>query len=350
VADAENFRVLIYNAPFTTGESATVVFGQPDFNQRNSANPNTAGTFGFPVDVAVDTAGDIWVADSMGSRVLEFKPPFRNGMDASLVISGGFPSSIAFDRKGDLWVANLTELLEYAPPFASGTQPAVVIGAYTSCDPGPYHLYIPPFASATTLCAPEAIAFDAKGDLWVGDFYDLRVLEFVPPFSNGMAASLELGQPAATAFTSNSSQGISATSVCGPGGLAIDSAGDIWVADSSCSRVLEFSPPFFNGMAASLVLGHPDFTQGSPSGIPPAEPDTLSYPVGLWFDGKGNLIVSDSSNGRVLIYAPPFSNGVSATTALGVPDLTTKGNPCLQGGPLTPAADTLCYPLRAVTF
>lgn len=163
----------------------------------------------------MDPAGNIWVADSMGSRVLEFQPPFTNGMDASLVIGIGFPVSIAFNSKGNLWVDDETasEILEFTAPFANDMKPTVNIGAYTTCDPGPYHLYIPPSASGTTPCGHSGIAFDAKGDLWVSDFYNLRVLEFVPPFSDGMAASLELGQPAATAITSNSSQGVSADSL-----------------------------------------------------------------------------------------------------------------------------------------
>ena len=38
-------------------------------------------------------------------------------------------------------------------------------------------------------------AFDGSGNLWVADAFNQRVLEYTPPFSNGMAASLELGQP-----------------------------------------------------------------------------------------------------------------------------------------------------------
>lgn len=349
VADSQNYRVLIYDAPFVTGESASLVLGQPDFTHRDSSNQPSASEFGFPVDVVVDRTGNLWVADSMGDRIVEFKPPLISGMDASLVMNSYHPTSIAFDSAGNLWVTGATTVSEFTPPFASDMQPTLTIGAYSTCDPGPYHLYIPPSASATTLCAPSGITFDPKGNLWVSDFFNLRVLEFVPPFSSGMAASLELGQPLATAFTSNSPQAVSARSMCGPEGVAFDSAGNLWLADQECSRVLEFSPPFSNGMAAKLVLGQPDFTQGQLYKFPPAGPNTQGHPAGLWFDGNGNLMVADSSNGRVLTYTPPFSNGMSATSVLGVPNMTTAGNNCQRILSET-SADALCFPDGGATF
>lgn len=349
IADSENHRVLIYDAPFTTFENASVVLGQPDFTHRNVSNPPPSNGFSYPVAVAVDGYGNLWVADSMGDRVAEFKPLFANGMDANLVMSTSHPVSITFDSKGNLWVAGLYTVMEFTPPFFSGMQPVVTLGSGTYCDPGPYHFYLPPSASATVLCAPTGIAFDSKGDLWVSDFYDLRVLEFVPPFSSGMAASLELGQPASTAFTSNSFQGVSANSLCGPEGLAFDSSGNLWLADQECSRTLEFSPPFSNGMAASLVLGQESFTQDKGGNMPNVQPNTEGHPAGVWLNSNGEVMVADGSNGRVLIYAPPFTNGMNAATVLGVPNMTTAGNTCDFASDGT-AANTLCFPNGGATF
>jgi sugar lactone lactonase YvrE len=365
IADSENFRVLIYNAPFTTDESASVVLGQPDFSQRNSSPIPTANTLGFPVGVAVDGSGNLWVADGAYGRVVEFQPPFTDDMDASLVIgqtalnptqpiyaSFQNPVAVAFDSHGDLWVDDLwaSEISEFTPPFTNGMGATLTIGQVSPCDIS-YHYYVPSSASATTLCGPTGIAFDAHGDLWVSDFYDLHVLEFAPPFSSGMAASLELGQPAATAFTSNSLEPTSANSICGPGGLSFDASGNLWVVDSQCNRVLKFAPPFSNDMAASLVLGQPDFTEGYKQGVITGSADILAGPANLWFNGNGNLMVSDSGDGRVLIFTPPFSSGMNATTVMGRPSVTNVGDACLDGQPenaVTP--NTLCVPDGGVTF
>jgi sugar lactone lactonase YvrE len=206
--------------------------------------------------------------------------------------------------------------------------------------------------AAATLCSPTGASFDWKGNLWVSDTGNSRVLEFVPPFSSGMAASLELGQPMATAFTSKvvDNGGITASSLWSPWPLAFDSSGDLWLADVSTNRVLEFVPPFSNGMAASTVLGQANFTLMGPNrggGLLNPAANTFNTPNGLGFDSSGNLNVADSENNRILIFAPPFTNGMNATTALGQESL-------IGGGPNQnqpePTANSLHFPLGVVAF
>ncbi len=73
----------------------------------------------------------------------------------------------------------------------------------------------------------------------------------VSAFYNGEAASIVIGQ---SNFTSNS-YSTSQTGIALPMGAAFDSSGNLWVADSHNSRILEFESPFTNGEAASVVLG-----------------------------------------------------------------------------------------------
>ncbi len=76
------------------------------------------------------------------------------------------------------------------------------------------------------------------------------MLEYVPPFSSGMDATLALGQ---LSLTSGSSSAPSATTLSHPSGLAFDTSGNLWVADYWNNRVLKFVPPFSTGQAASAV-------------------------------------------------------------------------------------------------
>jgi len=118
--------------------------------------------------------------------------------------------------------------------------------------------------TATGMNAPAGLAFDADGNLWVGEFGNNRVLEFKPPFSNGMAASLVLGQVDFAHGAIN--QGLAAptdSTSWGAHGLAFDSQGRLILADERNNRTLVFAPPFFNGIPASLVIGQVDFTHGS---------------------------------------------------------------------------------------
>jgi secreted PhoX family phosphatase len=146
----------------------------------------------------------------------------------------------------------------------------------------------------------------------------------------GGAATVELGQPAVTAFTSTTQNngGVSATSLYNPTGLAFDAAGNLWVADDVNNRVLMYPKANLatNGAAATVELGQPSATAfttntANKGGIGPS---TLSLPIGLAFDSSGRLFVSDGgSNNRTLVFTPPLTNGMNATLVLGQADFVT---------------------------
>ena len=90
------------------------------------------------------------------------------------------------------------------------------------------------------------------------------------------------------------------SSLCGPVGVLVDSKGNLYVADSGNGRVLRFPAPFSQtGMPqADLVLGKQSFTDtlSDPSSR------TLHTPYGLAFSGINGLVVSDFYDNRVLFY------------------------------------------------
>lgn len=381
VSDYSLNRILIYNAPLSGDESANIVIGQTSFTQaaanQGSLKP-TASTLVLPMGLAMDSAGDLWVADTMNCRVLEFRPPFSTGMSASLVIGEpdfettgpevpGYyvcipepsispsglesPVSLAFDSNGDLWVSDIVadRVAEYVPPFHNGMAASVVIGQTNLENTGPcngadYFQEFPvPSPTAATLCQPSGIAFDSQGDLWVIDEGNVRILEFVPPFSTGMSASLEMvGQPP-SAFNSNGAicTDTSASSFCYLDAIAFANNGDLWVADGTFEREMEFVPPFSNGMAANLVLQQHNFT---PTGF-----DNAGDPTGgLFFDDSGNLIISDQVtqsavvSGRIYFYAPSFSS-MDPTAIL-------SGQHCPEPPDYIVTANAICNPTGLITF
>src|ERR1700722_13404891 len=84
VADSTNNRILICDAPFSTGQSASVVLGQADFG--GTVPATTASGLNVPVNVAADVRGNLWVSDVQNNRILRYSPPFTNGMAANLVV------------------------------------------------------------------------------------------------------------------------------------------------------------------------------------------------------------------------------------------------------------------------
>jgi sugar lactone lactonase YvrE len=390
VSDLGNERVLIYDSPFTTGESASIILGQPDFAQ-NGTNQSTsptesgaaANTLSGPTGLAMDPAGNLYVADTNNCRVLQFRPPFDTNMTASLVFGqptlnepfGGCmvsdssqgqpspasasgmnsPGSLTVDGQGNLWVAdfNAGRVTEYVPPFSSG-MPTVVALGQTSVD-NTYECNGAPDVNApsspptsATLCSPSGVAVDSQGDVWVADTSNDRVLEFVPPFSTGMPARLELGQPAGGAFTSaGCASSVNPSSLCQPMSVAFDSSGNLWVADTFNNRVMEFVAPFSNDKAASLVIGQPSFTTAE---IRPPSGNTLNHPAALSFDRSGDLIVADEGNSRTLLFVRPFTDGMSATAVIGQMNMMAQNGIIGVSSCAPPSANTLCSPAGVLTF
>jgi parallel beta-helix repeat protein len=279
VADTPWDRVLSWPnaAAFTNFQAADLVLGKPDFVAEfgTSATTNMYSVYA----VAVDSVGNVYVADTHQSRVLRFSPPFSNGMAANLVIG--------------------------QPDFTSNTENFGGI-------------------SAATLNRPTGVAIDPQGNLWVADSDNHRVLRYSPPFSNGMAANLVIGQPDFTSNTPNFG-GISVVTLSisedsGPGRVDFDAAGNLYVSDSGNNRVLRYSPPFSNFMAATLVIGQPDFTSNSTV----LSASGLRLPGGSAVDVAGNLYIADQQNNRILQYTPPFSNGMAASRVFGQPDFTSR--------------------------
>ncbi len=310
--------------PFRSGMNASLALGQPGLGTRaNGSGPANASQ---PAGLTFDAAGDLWVADSENARVLEYRPPFHNGMSASIALGQpnltsnaaavtqaglSYPVDLAFSPSGDLWVVDYSSsrVLEYLPPFSTGMDASVVIGQSTFTSPTAA-------TSPTGLYGPEAVAFTSSGALLVADTENNRVLEYLPPFTTGMAATLVLGQPSFTA----SGPGTSATALHWPYGLAVAPDGDLFVSDFYNNRTLAFAPPFSTGMAASLVLGQVGFTSSTGG----TGTSGMTYPVGLAVDARGDLWVSDYYNNRTVEFRPPLSDGMAISVALGQPTTVAR--------------------------
>jgi secreted PhoX family phosphatase len=133
--------------------------------------------------------------------------------------------------------------------FTTGQNATTVIG-HTDFDiVGTIHSN----TTASTLYFPDGIAFDKLGNLWVVDTGFNRVLEFIPPFTNGENGSTVLGQ---VDFVSSQAN-LSSTGLDQPYGLTFDKYGNMWVADTNNNRIVEYTFPFRTGESTSLVIGLP---------------------------------------------------------------------------------------------
>ncbi len=197
---------------------------------------------------------------------------------------------------------------------------------------------------STGLASPVGLAVDAKGNLYVVDAGNNRVLRYPAPFRQTgalLAVDLIIGQPDLNSRSANGGQTAPTAGTLAlenysgvfRAGLAIDGQGNLWVSDAGNNRVLrypasELATGASNQPPADLVLGQNDFSSTSlPVNPTRGGKSYLSQPSGLAFDPKGRLFVADSAN-RVVVFAPPFGIGQSSVRVMGV--VTTPNAPLVS--------------------
>ena len=285
-------------AQIILNSTPTRVLGQDSTTLTSSAPNLVEGRELFaPLGLALDTSTTppgIYIADSSNNRVLGWRngTSFTNGQKADIVIGQN----------------------DFVTTFAKG----------------------PGTDLSTGFSSPAGLVVDAHGNLYVADLGNNRILRFPQPFNQtaGQVPDLVIGQPSFT--TSGSNQGgISASTLSFVSGtsvlltyIAIDSSGNLWVADAGNNRVLRFNVSVLGsqpaqGPAADLVLGQPDFASNSysPFGDPLTNTNLFTTPTGIAFDSKGRLFVEESASTtrpRLLEYNPPFSSHQAASALLGV--------------------------------
>ena len=294
---------------------ADVVIGKPYFSEIGPGEVVPFKVFN-PGGIAVDhstSPGRAYVWDAGNSRILgiDLAVCYANESPCSASIVLGQPT--LYDRgacNGDSGVQNFPR--------------RAVASAETLCG-------IPDVsASPTEHKSIVSMAIGKRGALYVPDSFNNRVLRYDNPFGSDTQADEVWGQQDFSGMMCNQGTFDSATAetLCfhadsnryEPGlygaGVELDSAGNLWVADSGNNRVLRFPANDGSGeisKRADLVLGQRDFQRT----VPGESMGAFHTPSAIRFDARGNLYVVDTDNDRVLVFHPPFASGMEANATIG---------------------------------
>jgi sugar lactone lactonase YvrE len=305
IADSSNNRVLVFTtaASFATAQPASMVLGQPDpaadfCNQ--GFNAPSASTLCNPQGVALDSSNNLYVSDSGNNRILRYNALSLTGCNSSAPCIGPGATSVFGQptvSKGPMFGPNSTN-------FSAST---CFNGGSGSMQE----------TNQLGLCMPAGIALDQKGNLWVADKGNNRVLEFSSPAAN-VTADQVTGQANFTGHAPATSK----TGLSSPSAVAFDLHANLYVADTSNNRVLEYDIPLQTAnagsachsipCAASLVFGQVSFTSSVCAYSGAA---ALCGPDGVAVDSSNRVYISDGFNSRVLEYAETSNLPINATAA-----------------------------------
>ncbi len=296
VADYYNGR--IRKLTVATGLFTTVA-GSGTAGYQGDGGLATAGALYYPTGIAVDAAGALYIGDQNNNRIRKVAAPTVPTLTLSTVAgtgTGGYngdgpatsaqlntPSGVTADIFGNVYIADQSNQRIRKVTAATGVISTIAgtgLGGYAG-EGGP--------ATAARLNSPVGLAVDASGNVFIADYYNQRIRKV-------SAATGIISTVAGNGTAGYSGDGGAATtaSLYYPTGVAVDGAGNIYIADRSNHRVRMVSAAT---SIITTIAGTGTAGVGGDGG--PGSAAQLNNPAGVAADAVGNVYIADTNNSRI---------------------------------------------------
>jgi len=314
------------------GGITTTLAGSSGFS--GSADGDGASAqFSLPSGVAVDSSGYVYVADTGNDTIRKVGP---TGMVTTLAGTPGVvgssdgtgptaqfngPFGLAVDQSGNVYVADTgNDTIRRITPSGVVTTVAGVAGSFGNNDG---------IGSAAQFNAPAAVAVDTAGNIYVSDtsslvaersIYRSNTIRKITP--GGVVSTLAgaplpvdiVGDPVQPPPSQFSADGVgTAARFNSPCGIAVDSGGNVFVADTGNETIRRMTPD----CTVTTMAGTPGATGGQ-DGVGASA--LFNGPTGIAVDHNGNVYVVDSGNNTIRVgaynTAPSVRTEPSASSAI----------------------------------
>ena len=340
IADAENHVIREVNA---TTHVITTVVGNGTSGYTGDNGPASAAELEFPQGLAVDAAGDLFISDTGSDFVVREVHANSYGVitgnstittvagDGTQGYSGDngaataaelfTPCALAIDTAGDLFIADagnttIREVHATGGVITGSSLITTVAGNGNqgySGDGGP--------ATSAELFLPDGIALNASGDLFISD-YDSNVIRevYVDPTTGVIDSGSLIATVAGDGIAgySGDSGPASAAEFSGPDQISVDSAGDLLIADRSNNVIREIqatSGTITPGSVISTVAGEYAIPGGYTGDGGQATAAELLLPRDVAVDSSGDLFIADTFN-NVVRKVTYNTTGIGTTTVV----------------------------------
>ncbi len=268
IADGGNRRVREVSPTGTI----TTVAGNGTLGLSGDGGPATQAGLSEPLGVAAGPGG-IYVADAWNDVVRRILPSGVIETVAGAADGLQFPVAVALNAAGDIFVADWSNrVIEVTPSGAARTVAGTGVAGFSG-DGGR--------AVKAELDRPSGLAVAPNGDLYIADSGNNRVRMVSP---NGIITTI--AGTGVAGFSGDGGPAVKAE-LNDPEGLAIGPGGGLYIADSHNQRIREVLP----GGAIRTVAGNGEVGYTG-EGVP-ALSAALNYPAGVALDSSGNLYVAD---------------------------------------------------------
>ncbi len=273
IADKNNHRVRKVSGGLITTVAGTGVAG---FS--GDGGPATAAQLNSPTGVAVDGAGNLFIADYNNQRIRKVSGGLITTVAGTgkigPAVNGGpatgadlfFPTGVAVDgaTPANVFIADsLNQEIRRVDAVTGNITAVAGTGVAGSAgDGGP--------ATAALLNSPIGVALDGAGNVFIADQGNNRIRKV----SGGLITT------------------VAGTGLNSPSGVALDGAGNLFIADLGNNRIAKVSGGTISTFAGTGVAGF------SGDGGP-ATGAQLNAPYGVAVDGAGHLFIADLLNQRI---------------------------------------------------